>query len=155
FFLHLNFTAPHDPLLVPPDRAMRYDAATVPLPKNFVAQHPFDHGNASGRDELLFRLPRTPQEVREELAVYYAVIEHLDAQIGRILATLQSLSSLDNTIVVFTSDHGLAIGSHGLRGKQNMYEHTLRVPLVIRGPGVPAGKESHALCYLRDLFPTL
>ncbi|MFO1096556.1 MAG: sulfatase-like hydrolase/transferase [Planctomycetaceae bacterium] len=61
----------------------------------------------------------------------------------------------NNTIVVFTSDHGLAIGSHGLRGKQNMYEHTIGVPLIVRGPGVPAGKQTAAQCYLRDLYPTL
>ncbi|MCP5116166.1 MAG: sulfatase-like hydrolase/transferase, partial [bacterium] len=85
---------------------------------------------------------------------YYAVISHMDEQIGRILEALEGSGRADNTIVMFTSDHGLAIGGHGLRGKQNMYEHTTGVPLVIRGPGVLEGRRSNAQCYLRALFPT-
>ncbi|MBL8849134.1 MAG: sulfatase-like hydrolase/transferase [Planctomycetaceae bacterium] len=155
FFLHLNFTAPHDPLHVPPGEQFRYAVGDMRLPPNFAPQHPFDHGNAGMRDELLFQLPRTPEETCGELAVYYALISHMDAQIGRVLDRLEQSGMLDNTVVVFTSDHGLAIGSHGLRGKQNMYEHTIGVPLLMRGPGVPAGLRSAAACYLRDLYPTV
>jgi arylsulfatase A-like enzyme len=154
FFLHVNFTAPHDPLIMPPGYAGKYDPAKMPLPKNFLPEHPFDHGNFRGRDELLFAWPRTSEETRGELACYYAVISHLDAQIGRILQALDKSGRADNTLVIFTADHGLAIGSHGLRGKQNMYEHTVNVPLVIRGPGVPAGKRFDAQVYLRELYPT-
>jgi arylsulfatase A-like enzyme len=93
--------------------------------------------------------------VRQELACYYAVISHLDEQIGRIFEALDETGVRDNTIVIFTSDHGLAIGSHGLVGKQNMYEHTINVPLVMAGPGIPADERRVAQCYLRDLFPTL
>jgi arylsulfatase A-like enzyme len=150
-FLHLNFTAPHDPLLQPPGDQFRYDPATVPLPPNWAPEHPFDHGNAGGRDEVLFASPRTPDETRGELAAYYSVISHMDAHIGRILDNID----LDRTIVLFTSDHGLAIGSHGLRGKQNMYDHTIGVPLIIRGPGIPANRRINAQCYLRDLYPTI
>ena len=82
------------------------------------------------------------------------MITHLDAQIGRIIAALKVSGQLENTIVVFAADHGLAVGSHGLRGKQSMYEHTIGVPLILAGPGVPQGKRSPAQCYLRDLFPT-
>jgi arylsulfatase A-like enzyme len=92
--------------------------------------------------------------VRSELAAYYAVISDMDAQIGRILAALQATGQADNTVILFSSDQGLAIGSHGLRGKQNMYEHTLGVPLILAGPGVPKGRRLDAQCYLRDLFPT-
>jgi arylsulfatase A-like enzyme len=81
-------------------------------------------------------------------------VSHLDAQIGRILAALNETGQAESTLVIFTSDHGLALGSHGLVGKQNMYEHTINVPLVIAGPGIPAGKRLAAQCYLRDLFPT-
>lgn len=154
FFLHVNFTAPHDPLLMPPGYVGMYDADRIPLPDNFLPVHPFDHGNLSGRDEQLLPSPRTPADVRAELAVYYAVISHLDEQIGRILAALDQTGQAADTLVVFTSDHGLAIGSHGLRGKQNMYEHTIGVPLMMRGPRVPAGRRFDAQCYLRDLFPT-
>lgn len=155
FCLHLNFTAPHDPLLEPPGEEFHYDPATIPLPKNFAAEHPFDHGNAGMRDELLFELPRTPEETRGELAVYYSLISHMDAQIGRVLDRLETSGKREDTIVVFTSDHGLAIGSHGLRGKQNMYEHTIGVPLIMRGPGIPAAARIDSQCYLRDLYPTL
>ena len=155
FFIHVNFTAPHDPLMVEPEFEKMYDAAKMPLPKNFAAEHPFDHGNFDGRDEKLFAWPRTPQETRGELAAYYAVISHMDAQIGRVLKALKASGELENTIVVFSSDHGLGVGSHGLRGKQSMYEHTIGVPLIMAGPGISNGKRLATQCYLRDLFPTL
>lgn len=154
FLLHVNFTAPHDPRLQPPGDAWRYDPDKIPLPGNFAPQHPFDHGNVSGRDELLLPKPLSDRDVRVELAVYYAIISHLDAQIGRILDTLDELDLAQNTVVIVTSDQGLALGSHGLLGKQNQYEHSAGSPLIIRGPGVPAGKRSDALCLLRDIFPT-
>jgi arylsulfatase A-like enzyme len=154
FFLHISFTAPHDPRLMPTGYAGRYKPANIPLPKNFLPEHPFDHGNFKGRDEVLLPWPRTPEAIREELAVYYAVVSHLDAQIGRILAALRDSGQATNTVVIFTSDHGLALGSHGLFGKQNMYEHTIGVPLIVAGPGIPKGRRTDAQCYLRDLFPT-
>lgn len=155
FFLHVNFTAPHDPLLMPPGYEDKYDPAKMALPRNFLPEHPFDHGNSRGRDELLLPWPRTPEDVRRDLAVYYAVISHMDEQIGRILKTLEATDQVGETIVIFTSDQGLAMGSHGLRGKQNMYEHTVGTPLVFRGPGISGGKRSSAQCYLRDLYPTV
>ena len=155
FFLHVNFTAPHDPLLVPPGWKDRYKPDDIPLPENFLPEHPFDHGNFDGRDEKLLPRPRTPADVRADLAAYYAVISHLDGQVGRILDSLKATGQADNTVVIFSGDHGLAIGSHGLRGKQNMYDHTVGVPLVLCGPGIPAGVRSRAQCYLRDLFPTI
>jgi arylsulfatase A-like enzyme len=154
FFLHVNFTAPHDPLLMPPGYEALYPPEQIRLPANFRPQHPFDHGNLRGRDERLLPWPRTRQDVREELAMYYRVISHMDEQIGRILRALKETGQADRTLVIFASDHGLAVGSHGLRGKQNMYEHTIGVPLIMRGPGVPKGQRRDALVYLRDLFPT-
>lgn len=155
FFLHVNFTAPHDPLLIPPGWERKYDPAMIPLPASFRPEHGFDHGNGAGRDERLFGHPRTADEVRRELAAYYAVISHMDQQLGRILAALAETGQADRTLVIFAGDQGLAIGSHGLRGKQNMYEHTIGTPLVLRGPGIPRGRRSAAQCYLRDLFPTV
>jgi arylsulfatase A-like enzyme len=97
--------------------------------------------------------PRVESEVREELALYYAMITDLDAQLGRILA---ALPSPDDTIIIFTADQGLALGSHGLLGKQNQYEHSIRSPLIICGPGL-AAKTSAARrsSTLHDFFPTL
>ena len=155
FFLHVNFTAPHDPLLPPPGYESRYNPAQISLPANFLSEHPFDHGNFDGRDEQLLPWPRTESMIRRELAQYYAVISHMDEQIGRILEELETSGKAKDTIVVFTADHGLAVGSHGLRGKQNMYEHTIGVPLVIAAPGLPNGQRSDAQIYLRDLYPTV
>lgn len=155
YFLHVNFTAPHDPLLMPPGFESVYAAEQIPLPDNFQPRHPFDHGNLEGRDERLLPWPRTPDVVRADLAAYYAVISHLDQQIGRILRAIDESGQRENTIVVFSSDHGLAVGSHGLRGKQNMYEHTVGVPMILRGPGVPSGRRFRAQIYLRDLYPTV
>ena len=155
FFLHVNFTGPHDPLVYPPGYEDKYNPVDLKLPPNFLPRHPFDHGNFEGRDELLLPWPRTKEDVLDELSVYYAVIDHIDKQVGRIVEQLRADGSLKNTYVIITSDHGLALGSHGLMGKQNMYEHTIRVPLVIAGPNVPKNKRTDALCYLRDLYPTI
>jgi arylsulfatase A-like enzyme len=155
FFLHVNFTAPHDPLLWPPGLRDKYQADSIPLPPNFLPEHPFDHGNFEGRDEQLLPWPRTEALVRADLAAYYAVVTYLDQQIGWIVETLKENKLWDSTVVIFTSDHGLAMGSHGLRGKQNMYEHTIGVPLIARGPGVLAGRRTDVQVYLRDIYPTV
>jgi arylsulfatase A-like enzyme len=154
-FLHVNFTAPHDPRLWPQGWEGAYRAENQVLPANFTPEHPFDHGNLDGRDEVLIARPLQPDQVRAELAVYAALISDLDQQTGRILAALERVGLMANTLVVFTSDQGLAMGSHGLMGKQNQYEHSIRAPLLVAGPQVPVGESCEALCYLRDLFPTL
>lgn len=155
FFLQVNFTAPHDPLLMPPGFFGKYDPGRMPVPRNFVPEHPFEYGNLRGRDEALWPWPRAEKDVREELTIYYAVISHLDQEIGRIMKGLEAAGQERRTVVIFTSDNGLAIGSHGLRGKQNMYEHSIGVPLIFQGPGILSGARSAAQCYLRDLFPTI
>jgi len=154
WFLQVCFTAPHDPLIMPPGFESMYSADQIPLPPNFLPQHPFDHGNFKGRDETLLPFPRTPEMVRDVLRMYYAVISHMDQQIGRILTALEESGQADNTIVIFSSDHGLGVGSHGIRGKQNMYEHTAGVPMIFAGPGVPRGARRDAQVYLRELYPT-
>lgn len=154
FFLQVAFTAPHDPLYFPPGFETKYDADKLPLPANFLQEHPFDHGNFDGRDENLLPWPRTPRMIRELLAVYYAVISDMDEQVGRIVEALRATGQLDNTIIIFSSDHGLGVGSHGLRGKQSMYEHTINVPLIVAGPDVPRGEIRDAQVYLRELYPT-
>ena len=155
FFLHVNFTGPHDPLVYPTGYEKKYTSAKMQLPLNFLPRHPFDHGNFNGRDERLLSWPRTKADVLDELAVYYAIIDNIDKQVGRMLNQLRSDGRLKNTYVIFTSDHGLAIGSHGLMGKQNMYDHTIRVPFIISGPNLTKGKKTKAFGYLRDMYPTV
>lgn len=155
FLCYVAFNAPHDPRIAPQPFHERYNAAKPPVPANFLPQHPFNNGELTIRDEALAPWPRTPEIVRQHLADYYASIEFLDEQIGRILAALAESGQAERTLVVFSSDHGLAIGSHGLFGKQNLYDHSMRAPLIVSGPGIPRGKKADALCYLLDIFPTL
>ena len=155
FLCYVAFNAPHDPRVAPQRFHDRYNARKPPAPANFLPQHPFNNGYLVIRDELLAPWPRTPEIVRQHLADYYASIEFMDEQIGRILAALEDTGQNRNTIIVFASDQGLAIGSHGLFGKQNLYEHSMRAPLVFSGPGSPRGQQTDAMCYLLDVFPTL
>src|SRR5205085_2738577 len=155
FLCYVAFNAPHDPRLAPKEYHDHYNADKPPLPPNYLPQHPFNSGDLTGRDERLAPWPRTPEVVRQHLADYYAAISFLDAQVGRILDALRAAGQYENTLIVFSSDHGLAIGSHGLFGKQNLYDHSMHSPLILCGPGVPRGKRSDALCYLLDIFPTL
>jgi arylsulfatase A-like enzyme len=155
FLAYVPLNLPHDPRTAPPEYHARYNAAKPPLPPNFLPQHPFNNGQMTGRDEELAPWPRTPEVVRQHLADYYSAIEFVDAQVGRLLEALRKTDRYEQTIIVFASDHGLAIGSHGLFGKQNLYEHSMRAPLILSGPGIPRGKSSDALCYLLDIFPTL
>ena len=139
-FLHVNFTATHDPLHWPRGMENRHKPGDIELPANFRPQHPFDHGNINGRDEVIVPAPRTAADVQRERAVYYTLLENLDAQIGRMMQALKEQGMIEHTLVIFTSDHGLALGSHGLMGKQNEYEHTANVPLILAGPGIPEGR---------------
>ncbi|QDV53433.1 sulfatase-like hydrolase/transferase [Gimesia fumaroli] len=155
FYAYVAFTAPHDPRMPPASAMKPYQNAQPPLPKNFKPQHPFNNGWMTGRDEALTGWPRQPEIIREQLAEYYGMITDMDSHIGRILNTLKDKGFDKNTIVVFSSDHGLALGSHGLLGKQNLYEHSMKAPLIFKGPGIPQNKSTDALVYLYDIFPTV
>jgi arylsulfatase A-like enzyme len=153
FCLYVAFTAPHDPRT--PPREFAYNPKDIELPENFLSQHPFDNGEMDVRDELLANYPRTDESIKQHLADYYGMISHLDSAIGKILNTLDETGVSGNTLVVYTADHGLAVGQHGLLGKQNLYEHSIKVPFLMRGPQVPTNVQSDAFCYLYDLAPTL
>lgn len=156
FLAYVAFTAPHDPRQPPAEYREMYYRNLPPLPSNFRPQFPFDNGMVKNlRDENLAAWPRTEKIIREQLAEYYGLITHMDRQIDRILSALKESGDLDNTLIVFAADNGLALGSHGLLGKQNVFEHSMKVPLVIAGPGIPRGKSSSAFSYLLDLFPTV
>lgn len=155
FFAYIAFTSPHDPRTPPAPYDTMYDPDAVQLPPNFVPEHPFDIGIRDIRDELLAGYPRGEDEIKRHIADYYGMISHMDMDIGRILATLDARGLSENTIVVYTSDHGLGVGQHGLMGKQNLYDHSMRIPLIMRGPGVPRGLTCGALLYLLDMYPTL
>lgn len=156
FFCYVPFTAPHDPRNPPEEYRKIYYDNRPPLPGNFLPQHPFDNGMTKGvRDENLAGYPRSKEVVSDQLCEYYGLITHLDEQVGRILAALEKTGRARNTLVIYTADHGLAMGSHGLLGKQSLYEHSMKSPLILAGPGVPANRSTDAFTYLFDLFPTI
>jgi arylsulfatase A-like enzyme len=155
FFAYVSFMAPHDPRETHRQYHDMYPFQKIPLPANLMPEHPFNNGELRVRDEKLASWPRTPAEIRRHIAEYYAMVTHADAEMGRVLRTLEETGHAEDTIVVFAGDNGLALGQHGLMGKQNLYDHSIRVPLVMSGPGIPADLRSDAFCYLLDIYPTL
>ncbi|MCU0361718.1 MAG: sulfatase-like hydrolase/transferase [Bacteroidales bacterium] len=155
FFCYVAFTAPHDPRSPRNDYVGMYRDEAVPLPGNFMKYHPFVFDDMLVRDEHLAPWPRTPEIIQASIADYYGLISHLDSRVGDIIETLKKSGLFENTIIVYAADNGLAIGSHGLLGKQSLYEHSMKVPLIISGPGIMRDKISDALVYLYDLYPTL
>lgn len=156
FMAFVSFTSPHDPRNVLPDYGKKYSPAELSVPDNFLPEHPFDNGELNIRDELLLPVPRTTEQLKKELSLYYGMVSEVDFQIGRVMEALAESGNMDNTIIVFASDNGLAMGQNGLIGKQSLYEHSVGVPMAIITPdGLSSGKCSDALCYLYDLYPTL
>lgn len=153
-FMYLAFGNPHDPRVAAKKYLDLYDPDGLPLPRNFLPVHPFDNGELVVRDEQLLPWPRTAGDVRRTLHEYYATVTALDFHIGRLIRALEDAGQLDNTLVIFSADQGIAVGSHGLLGKQNLYDHSMKAPLVLAGPGIPRGG-SDALVYLFDIYPTL
>lgn len=168
WLIYFGFSHPHDARNAPPEALARHGAVlgeppfeandkTPPLPVNYLPAHPFPTGHPKLRDETTVPGVGTRRDeatVRNELGKEAACIEVIDTQIGRVLDRLRASGELENTYVFFTSDHGIAVGSHGLMGKQNLYEHSWRVPMIVRGPGVAPGSRSDAMVYLGELLPT-
>lgn len=154
FFMYVGFNSPHDPRQAPKEFLDAYPQEKIEVPPNYLPEHPFDQGDARVRDELLAPFPRTREAVQLHRREYYALISYLDAQVGRILDALEQSGRAANTYVVFTADHGLAVGEHGLMGKQNLYDCSVRMPLLISGPGIPRGAQVHELVYQHSVFPT-
>ena len=154
FFAYVGFNSPHDPRQSPREFVERYPASRIEVPPNYLPEHPFDNGDLHGRDERLAPFPRTREAVQVHRAEYYAHITYLDAQVGRILDALAQSPKAANTYVILTADHGLSVGQHGLMGKQNLYDHSTRMPYVIAGPGIPQGRKVDAFMYQHSTFAT-
>lgn len=157
FFMYVAFNAPHDPRQAPKNHVDQYPLSRIAVPRSFLPEYPHNEAIGSGRtlrDERLAPFPRTKHAVKVHRAEYYAMVTHLDEHIGRVLAALDQSGKAENTWIFLTSDHGLAVGHHGLFGKQNMYEHSLRVPFIVVGPGVAAGRKIATPIYLQDMMAT-
>lgn len=155
FFAYCAFTTPHDPRTMPSRYRNQYPKGSITLPPNMWSEHPFDNGALDIRDEHLAPIPREPRIMERHNREYYAMLTHMDAEVGKILDALEASGEAENTLIVWTADHGLGVGRHGLLGKQNLYDHSVRVPLVITGPGIPEGESRDHYIYLLDIFPTL
>ena len=172
FLIYFGFSHPHDVRDGKPELLKKYGASNhkdreaLPpshpnqplLPINYLPGHPFHHGHPGLRDEVSVSgvwENRDPQTIRNELGREFACSENIDIQIGRVLKKLDQMGELDNTIVIYTADHGMAIGRHGLQGKQNLYEHTFRVPMIVTGPGIQSGARAQGNVYLLDLLATV
>jgi arylsulfatase A-like enzyme len=155
FMAYCAFTAPHDPRTMPSEFRNRYPAGSITTPPNAMPEHPFDNGALDIRDEHLAALPRDPRVIDQHNREYFAMLTHMDAEVGRIQDALEPTGERDNTILVWTADHGLSVGRHGLMGKQNLYEHSVHVPLVIAGPGIQENEVRNQYIYLLDIYPTL
>lgn len=153
FFLYVAWNSPHDPRQAPREFVDMYPAGKIQVPPNFLPEHPIDPG--AERDEALAPFPRTPESVQLHRREYYALITWLDRQIGRIIDALDKSGQADNTYVIVTGDHGLAVGEHGLMGKQNLYDCSVRMPFIIIGPGISPGRQIDAMMYQHCLFPTI
>ena len=155
FFCYIAFTSPHDPRSITTAYQKLYHPDLISVPPNFLPEHPFDNGDLNIRDEKLLPKPLTANALKNEIALYYGMITELDYQIGRILDALKLNNLYENTLIVFASDNGLALGQHGLLGKQNLYEHSIRVPMIISGKGVKKGTVYNGFNYLSDITPTV
>jgi arylsulfatase A-like enzyme len=172
FLIYFGFSHPHDVRDGKPELLAKYgavnhaDPETIPpanarqprLPVNYLPEHPFDHGHTTVRDEVGVKgvwKRRDERTIRNEIGRQFACSENIDIQIGRVLRKLEAMGELDNTYVIYTADHGMAIGRHGLQGKQNMYDHTWRIPFIVKGPGIKAGSRAKGNIYLLDVLGTL
>lgn len=156
FFMYIGFSAAHDPRQSPKEYVERYPLERIELPENFLPEYPYAEQICGKRlrDEKLAPYPRTEYSVKVNRQEYFALITHMDDQIGRILAGLEEAEVSSNTYIVFTADHGLSVGHHGLIGKQNMYDDSVRVPFFIVGPDVEEGRRIESPIYLQDVMPT-
>lgn len=157
FFMYLAFNAPHDPRQSPKKYVDKYPLDDVDVPDNYLPEYPYKDAigcSENLRDEALAPFPRTKYSVKVNRQEYYAIITHMDHQIGRILDALEKSGEMNNTYIFFTADHGLSVGHHGLMGKQNMFEHSMKAPLIINGPSIPKDKQISTPVYLQDIMPT-
>ncbi len=155
FYAYVSFMAPHDPRTMPDRFKEMYDVNDISLPENFMQYHAIEYANTQCRDETLAPYPRTMEDTKQQLLEYYAMITHIDDEIGKIVQTLKDEGIYENTVIIYAADNGLALGQHGLFGKQCHYEHSIRVPFVIAGPGIPENELRDTYVYLMDIFPTL
>ena len=156
FFAYVAFNAPHDPRQSPQTYLDKYPLETVPLPTSYMASYPYtkEIGIWGIRAETMAPRPRTEFAIKTHRKEYYALISHMDDQLARILNELDKQGLRENTVIIYTSDHGLSLGNHSFMAKQSMYDHSLASPFIISGPGLPKGVRTQQRIYIQDIVPT-
>lgn len=173
WFVHLSFLSPHPPFIVPEPFHDMYDARDMPLPvrretpEKEAAQHPWlehyifnqrGYGYTFGADSR-DNLSVSGLDLRQIRATYYGMISEVDAQIGRLVSHLKEAGSYDDTLVIFTSDHGEHLGDHWMFAKYSYFEQTFHIPLIVRNPTPEArhgkGTVVNAFTESVDVMPTI
>jgi len=173
WFVHLSFLSPHPPFIVPEPYHALYDADAMalpvrcPTPEGEASQHPwlqhylYDQQGAgftvgAGSSD---NLSLSESELRQIRATYFGMISEVDTQIGRLIDFLKETGAYDNTLIVFTSDHGEFLGDHWMFAKFSYHEQSFHVPLIIRDPAAEArGADGHVVDAFTegfDLMPTI
>ena len=156
--LYVSYTSSHPPFSVPQRLYDLYPWQDMPLPVAFRADEAPQHP-AYQHIRHIKGIPAFGAEhedtLRKIAAGYFGLITHLDEQIGRVLAAAENLGLLDNTRIIYTSDHGESYGNHGLMGKCQLLETAAAVPLIISGPDIPKAESSQQIVSQVDLFPTI
>lgn len=154
--LFVSYVSPHPPFCVPQELLDLYPLDRVPLPPLYRSlERPLHPSLAHLRHIMGFQAMDDEASLRRITASYYALVTHLDRQIGAVLEAARELGMLENTRIIYTSDHGEALGAHGLFGKANLLDPGAGVPLLMCGPGVPAGHVATAPVSHVDLYPTI
>ena len=161
FFIACGFLKPHLPFVAPKKYWDLYDPKTVPMPQvtDVPENAPSYAPQFGGELRQYCDMPRegtvSEEDTRRLIHGYYAATSYTDAQIGRLLDTLDATGARSNTIVVLWGDHGWHLGDHGMWCKHTNYEQATRIPLIISSPGCAAGQKSRSLIETVDVYPTL
>ncbi len=154
-FLNVSFTQPHDPFTTTAEFLDLHRAEDMPLP------HPFGDIRRQSPTYEWFRIhhgtdhgDQSEARIREARRNYFGMISWIDHKVGGLLDEVNRLGMAQNTVVVFTSDHGEMLGEHGQWSKRLMLEFSARIPLIVAGPGIPSGRRFQTLVSLLDFFPT-
>lgn len=155
FTLTCSFDPPHPPMVVQEPYFSMYPPELIPVPESIddpMKGSPYQ-ARMNGKDEWRYRVPENIQDMR---SIYYGMVREIDDRVGAILDKLDELGLAENTLVIFTSDHGEMLGDHGLHSKSMFYEGAVHVPLLMRFPGrIPEGTVVGAPVSTMDVCPTI
>lgn len=154
--LYVGYTLPHFPLTVSQKYWDLYEGADIPMPAAYKigerSEHPScqDHRRFYGMEHQY-----EDEVIRKALRIYYGMCSYLDDQLGAVIQTLKEIGQYENTVIIYSSDHGEMAGNHGMWNKNCMLESSVNIPLIVTGPGIPKAKASETIVSLVDIYPTV